>query len=294
MNNYMIILNNYYGIEAADNNAVTNYFLFNQKRNAMKKSLPALLLATLSVASFQASAADEPKSPHSITGNVGLYSQYVYRGLTQTNQKPALQGGFDYAHSNGFYAGNWNSNVSWIADGAQNANEIAQASVVGPVSASLESDFYGGYKANINDDIPYDVGVLRYQYWGSYPSGFTKPDTTEIYGSIGYKWVTAKYSYSLGDTFGIPDSKGSDYMELNASVPAGKWTIAAHVGKQRFKLASTDGNYIDYKLGGTYDIGDGYTLGLAGTNSNAKDSVYTLLGKNIGKAQFILNIGKTF
>jgi uncharacterized protein (TIGR02001 family) len=254
----------------------------------MKKSLPALLLVTLIAASWNVTAAEEAKSPHTYTGNVGLYSQYVFRGLTQTNQKPALQGGFDYAHSSGFYAGNWNSNVSWISDGAQTF-------AAGPTSASLESDFYGGYKANITDDIPYDVGVLRYQYWGTYPSGFTKPDTSEIYASIGYKWATLKYSYSVGDTFGIADSKGSDYIELNASVPAGKWTIAAHVGKQRYKGPNrTDLDYNDYKLGATYDIGDGYTLGLAGTNSNAKDSVYTLLGKNIGKSQFILNIAKTF
>jgi uncharacterized protein (TIGR02001 family) len=253
----------------------------------MKKSFSLVSLALVSVASSGAFAAEEAKSPHTITGNVGLYSQYVFRGLTQTNAKPALQGGFDYAHSNGFYAGNWNSNVSWISDTAQTFG-------AGPTSASLESDFYGGYKGSVAEDFAYDVGVLRYQYWGTYPSGFTKPDTTEIYGSVGYKWATVKYSYSVGDTFGIADSKGSDYIELNASVPAGKWTIAAHVGKQRFKVASTDGDYVDYKLGGTYDIGDGYTLGLAGTNSNAKDSVYTLLGKNIGKSQFILNIAKSF
>jgi uncharacterized protein (TIGR02001 family) len=254
----------------------------------MKKSLNTLLLATLSVASLQVSAADEAKSPHTLTGNGGLYSQYVFRGLTQTNEKPAFQGGVDYAHSSGFYAGNWNSNVSWISDAAQTFGTE-------PVSASLESDFYAGYKGSIADDIPYDVGVLRYQYWGTYPSGFTKPDTTEIYGSLGYKWVTAKYSYSVGDTFGIADSKGSDYIELNASFPVAKWTFAAHVGKQRYKGPNrTDLDYTDYKLGASYDLGDGYSLGLAGTNSNAKDSVYTLLNKNIGKSHFIVNVGKTF
>lgn len=251
----------------------------------MKKSL---LFVALSVASFGAHAADEPKSPHSITGNVGLYSQYVFRGLTQTNQKPALQGGFDYAHSSGLYAGVWNSNVSWIADGAQTFG-------TGPVSSSLESDFYAGYKGSFAGDFAYDLGFLRYQYWGQYQNGFIKPDTSELYTSLGYKWVTAKYSYSLGDTFGIDDAKGSDYIELNASFPADKWTFSAHVGKQRYKGPNrTDLDYTDYKLGASYDLGDGYSLGLAGTNSNAKDSVYTLLGKNIGKSQFIVNVAKTF
>ena len=254
----------------------------------MKKSIPSLLLAVLSVASFNVTAAEEAKSPHTYVANGGLYSQYVFRGLTQTNEKPAFQGGIDYSHSSGFYAGNWNSNVSWIADGAQTFG-------AGPTSASLESDFYGGYKGSFAEDFAYDLGVLRYQYWGTYPANFTKPDTTEIYGSLGYKWVTAKYSYSVGDTFGIADSKGSDYIELNASVPAGKWTIAAHVGKQRYKGPNrTDLDYTDYKLGASYDLGEGYSLGLAGTNSNAKDSVYTLLGKNIGKSHFIVNVAKTF
>ena len=179
--------------------------------------------------------------------------------------------------------------MSWIADGAQTFGS-------GPVSASLESDFYGGYKGSFAGDFAYDLGLLRYQYWGKYENGFIKPDTTELYASLGYKWATVKYSYSLGDTVGIDDSKGSDYIELNASVPvSSKWTIAAHVGKQRYKGPfRTDLDYTDYKLGASYDLGEGYSLGVAGTNSNAKDSVYTLLGKNIGKSQFIVNVGKTF
>src|SRR5262245_2069147 len=60
--------------------------------------------------------AAEPASPHTITGNVGLFSQYIFRGLTQTNEELALQGGFDYAHSGGFYAGTWGSNVSVLRD----------------------------------------------------------------------------------------------------------------------------------------------------------------------------------
>jgi uncharacterized protein (TIGR02001 family) len=246
------------------------------------------LLSGLAMASAGVYAADEaPKAPYTLTGNGGLYSQYIFRGLTQTNEKPAFQGGIDYAHTNGFYAGNWNSNVSWLSDTAQTLG-------VGPVSASLESDFYGGYKGSITDDIPYDLGFLRYQYWGSY-AGLTKPDTNEIYASIGYKWATLKYSYSLGDTFAVADAKGSDYVELNFSVPVAKWTFAAHVGKQRYKgpnRANLD--YNDYKLGASYDLGDGYSLGVAGTNSNAKDAGYTLLGKNIGKSQFVVNVGKTF
>src|ERR1035437_4409760 len=61
-----------------------------------------------------------PASPHTFTGNVGLVSQYIFRGLTQTNAHPAIQGGADYSHASGFYAGTWLSNISWFTD--QNAN----------------------------------------------------------------------------------------------------------------------------------------------------------------------------
>ena len=58
----------------------------------------------------------EAKPDYTITGNFGIYSQYIFRGLTQTDQKPAFQGGFDYAHTNGIYLGTWGSNISWLHD----------------------------------------------------------------------------------------------------------------------------------------------------------------------------------
>lgn len=59
-------------------------------------------------------------SDFSLSANVSLASQYRFRGLMQTNNKPAIQGGFDSAHSSGFYLGNWNSNISWLSDSASN------------------------------------------------------------------------------------------------------------------------------------------------------------------------------
>ena len=57
-----------------------------------------------------------PASDHTFTGNVGLFSQYIFRGLTQTDRQPAIQGGFDYSHSSGFYLGTWASNISWLKE----------------------------------------------------------------------------------------------------------------------------------------------------------------------------------
>src|SRR3546814_20380766 len=89
----------------------------------------------------------------------------------QTGNKPAIQGGFDLKHASGFYIGNWNSSISWLSDADPD------------VSSSVEMDFYAGYTRPIWGDLSMDVGVLHYYYPGSYPVGFTNPDTTE--GSLG-------------------------------------------------------------------------------------------------------------
>ena len=92
----------------------------------------------------------KPEPEFTFTGNAGLFSDYRFRGFTQTDYKPAFQGGFDFAHKSGFYLGNWNSNVE-------------QALFNG---ASLEMDFYGGYKHTFGD-FGLDVGVIYYYYPGT-------------------------------------------------------------------------------------------------------------------------------
>src|ERR1700687_3083951 len=144
------------------------------------KLLNSLILAAL-VAPGVARAADAAPAPTpAFTANVALVSNYLYRGISQTGAKPAIQGGFDYAHASGFYAGVWGSNISWIP-----------ASVAS--SASLELDTYLGFKNSFATDFSYDVGFLRYNYLGVYAPGATKADTNEIYGLIGWKFITLKY-----------------------------------------------------------------------------------------------------
>src|SRR5574343_185561 len=116
----------------------------------MKKSLIALaLVGAFAAPAFAEEAAPTPE--HTLTGNVGLFSSYRFRGIDQTFGKPALQGGIDYSHSSGFYVGNWNSNVS---------------SGAGFPDGNLEMDFYGGYKTSIGD-VGLDIGGIVYYYPGS-------------------------------------------------------------------------------------------------------------------------------
>ena len=258
----------------------------------MSKLTDSLILAGLTgLSAVGAYAADAPATPeHAFTGNVGLFSQYVYRGITQTNEKPALQGGFDYANAGGLYLGVWGSNISWISDPGNNA------------SASLELDTYFGYKNSFAGDFNYDLGFLRYNYPGSYPSGFVKPDTNEIYAQLGYKWITAKYSYSLGDTFGVANARGSNYFDLSANFDvAEKLTLGLHAGKQAYKGenngVSNDSlyTYNDYKISLTKDFA-GYLLGVAYSDTNAKDAGYFIpaTGKNNGRNQLLMSVSKPF
>ena len=246
-----------------------------------------------------ASAQQAPASPHALTGNVGLYSQYIFRGLTQTDKDPALQGGFDYSHvPSGFYLGTWGSNISWLRDfGAYNGG------------GSLELDFYGGIKGNIGkSDFTYDVGGLYYWYPGDVAPGFLKADTFELYGALGWKWITAKYSHSMKDeTFGVGDSRGTYYLDITASVPLGGTglTAIAHWGKQKFKGSAVPGidndtvaSYEDWKLGLSYALPKDFTIGAFYTDTNmtaAQETFYTTPGgRFIGKGAGTIFIQKTF
>jgi uncharacterized protein (TIGR02001 family) len=253
------------------------------------KLLNTLILIALSAPGL-ALAADAPASPHTVTANVGLTTDYIFRGIAQTSHNPAVQGGIDYAHSSGFYAGVWGSNVSWIAD----SGAVASGSV------TMELDTYFGFKNSFAGDFSYDVGFIRYNYLGNYTantaSGFAKADTDEIYGAIGYKWITAKYSYGLGQFLTVPGAKGTNYLELNASVPVGDTgiTLGAHVGKQTFKPATASiYTYTDYKLSVTKDIG-GYVVGLAYTDTNAGPAWTYATGGDWGKGTAAVSVTHAF
>ncbi|MDZ4201906.1 MAG: TorF family putative porin [Gallionella sp.] len=253
------------------------------------KLLSSVILAALAIPGV---AMAEETSPHTFSANVGLFSDYIFRGTSQTGAGPALQGGIDYTHASGFYAGVWGSNISWLSD----------AGVA--TSASLELDTYFGYRGSFAEDVTFDIGFLRYNYPGTYAVGAIKADTDEIYGSVGYKWVSAKYSYSLGDTFGWANASGSDYLEVNASYPIGDtgFTVGAHLGKQTFNgaaadamaLAGTPLDYTDYKLSVTKDL-NGYLLGLAYTDTNANRTAYSNpQGKYLGRSTAILSVTHAF
>lgn len=258
----------------------------------LKSIALATSLATISLVGTHALAADAPASPHTFTSNVGLYSQYVFRGLTQTNEEPALQGGFDYSHSSGFYLGVWGSNISWLKEN----NTSSSTSVGGTykTGGNLELDFYGGYKFNVGD-FGFDMGLLQYYYPGdqniaSYGARFPNADTLEAYAAVSWKWLSAKYSHSLGDTFGVRDATGTSYLDLSAAVPLGETglTLGLHYGLQKYEgrdYANTNSatndalySYDDYKISLAYDLGKASktfantTIGVAYTDTSSANA----------------------
>lgn len=259
-------------------------------------SSAALAQTTPPAPAAPAAAPAAPEPDWTFTGNLGLYSQYVFRGVSQTNEKPAVQGGFDLGHKSGFYAGTWGSNISWITDATPAA------------SASMEWDVYGGYKGSLPADFGYDLGVLYYWYPGSYPSAYVLPNTTELYAALTWKWASLKYSYSVNNkTFGFPDSRGSSYLDLTANYDVvekvsdaiGKVTLTGHVGHQWY-TGSTSGysnsnyEYTDWKLGASTEV-YGLTVGVFYTDTNANNALYTNpFGRKIADSQVVGFIQKTF
>lgn len=225
----------------------------------MRKTLVAASLLTALVGA-PAMAAD---SPHTFTGNMNFANNYFYRGITQTDDKPALQGGFDYSHASGFYAGTWASNISWLDASGK---------------SSLEWDVYGGYKFNLGP-LGLDIGALQYFYPGSQVVGATDADTTEVYVAATWKWFTFKYSHATSDLFGVPDSEGSYYPELNIAVDVGGgFTASGHFGRQHIENGTS---YNDVKVGVSKEV-LGLTVG-----------VY-YIDTDITKPRGLVTIGKTF
>ena len=226
----------------------------------------ATALAALATIAGAAHAGDGP-----FTANVGLVSDYAYRGSSQTDERPALQGGFDYAHDSGLYAGVWGSNVSWLSDSNPNVHN------------SLELDLYGGYKGTAGA-IGYDVGLLQYYYPGSYPKGFNSPDTLEGYIGLSWEFLSFKYSYAFTDLFGYDRSDGSQYYDLGAAVDVGGgFTLAAHVGYSDIKGQD---DYTDWKLGVTKEFG-GFNFGLHYVDTDVDNA-------DLADERVILSIAKSF
>ena len=253
----------------------------------MKKTLLAgAALAALGANINVAFAEEAAAAPDNVVAyNVGIASEYRYRGVSQSRFKPAYSAGVDYTNNpSGLYLGAWASTIKWIEDG-------------GATDGKYEVDIYGGKKGEITPDISYDIGGLYYWYpkntYGDV-TGFSNANTFELYGKVGTGPFYLKYSHSLTDTFGWKDSHNSYYLDGGADVPLQDGLVLnLHVGYQ--KISGTSGaNFTDYKVGLTKDFG--FVTGSAAYIAADTDKAYYYSpnGTNLGKATLVVSLTKAF
>ncbi len=251
----------------------------------MKRASQWILASAVMMGDPVAALADDAPVSKFI-GSVSVTNDYIFRGLSQTNRKPAFQPGIEYDDASGWYVGAWGSNVSWLSDVSTDDARV---------SNSVEIDGYAGYRGSLSPDWAYDVGLYTYYYPGSYPASFTRPYTTEAYASLAWKGIALKYSYGLTNLFGFANSKHSDYVDLSYNVEfAPGWTFNSHIGHQ--EVPHNPGySYDDWRIGVTRAFANGYSIALGYYDTNAKRSAYTNPeGHYVGRATGILTVSKSF
>lgn len=187
-----------------------------------------------------------PALADDVAFNIGATNNYVFRGLTQTDKKFAVQGGVDFATDAGFYAGAWASNVDF-KDGTD-----------------AEIDLYGGYKTEAGG-FAWDVGVIAYTYVGA-PSGVSYNNYEVKVGAsraFGPATVGAALYYSP-DSWGVESE--SLYAELTgAYAVSDKISLSGGIGRQTFDPGS---DYTTWNAGGTYALTDKLGLDLRYYDNN--------------------------
>jgi uncharacterized protein (TIGR02001 family) len=264
----------------------------------MKKTSSLVLAAGLAANVLPALAlADEPASP--LTYNIGVVSDYRYRGISQSKLRPAVQGGVDYAQGP-LYVGTWLSTIDWVKDAGK-----ALPGQPDSGNAPLEWDLYGGTKGDlIKDTLTYDVGVLAYVYLGQkfHHIGLANPDTGEVYGALTWGVLTGKVSISATPLFGIPGSRGSQYYDLSANFDlGGGFTLTPDVGYQNVSGSFARDNalpsqsYADYSLTLGKDFGKGLSASLQVIATDArKDDYATSSGKFTGRTGVVAGVKYSF
>ena len=168
-----------------------------------------------------------------VTGTVTATSDYNWRGVTQSSQDPALQGSIDFAHDSGFYAGAWASTIDFGDDS----------------DADIELDLYTGFSGG--ETYLWDVGLV----WYTYPSSNGDAlDFPEVYGSLGYKWIEGKISYTsnfggLSEQAWYYEANGTFELPLDLS-------LGVHLGYSDgdgIEAAYGQDNYMDWAIGLTYN-----------------------------------------
>jgi uncharacterized protein (TIGR02001 family) len=224
----------------------------------MKKTL---LTAAVATSLMSGAAITQAESAWSTSANVALTSEYRFRGISQSNENPALQGGFDVGHESGFYFGTWGSTVDF---------DFSESD--GGYNGSLELDYYAGYGADINDDWSWDIGYMYYDYPGDEGD---EGDYQEIYGSIAWKDLTVGFAAS-DDYYAETDEFYYIYADYSFALP-NEFALDLHVGLNNLEedggfLSSDEDQYVDYSVSISRDFaGLNFGISYIGTDLDDDD-----------------------
>jgi uncharacterized protein (TIGR02001 family) len=240
-----------------------------------KTLLSAALASTLITAATVASADDA----WTTSANVALTTDYKFRGISQSDESAALQGGFDVNHESGFYVGAWASSVDFDTNGPG-------------YDGSLELDYYLGYGSDIGaTDFSFDVGVMAYTYPGD---NGDDGNYNEVYGSIAWKDLTVGAVYS-DDYYAETGDFTYVYAEYSYGLP---WELSLdlHVGYNMIDegegfLSSDEDAYTDYSVSVSRDfMSFNFAVSYAGTDLDDED----LFGTDWGDGALIGTISASF
>ena len=191
------------------------------------------------------------------SANASVTNNYIWRGLTQTENEAAVQGGIDFAADNGFYIGTWTSNVNYGAGDVY----------------SYEHDIYAGYAFEAGG-VSWDIGYLYYNY-----DKEAEFDFGEIYGSVGigafsataYVLVNTEADEGPGQDFSAGETYylSADYgFEVGNGVEVGLH-VGYHDGDFAEAFNGTDDGYFDYSVSVAKD---GFAFMVTDTNAGGPAS----------------------
>ena len=228
------------------------------------KKLPIALAAIFAVCMTAGGTAAQEKDgliPGAFSANVALTSEYYFRGVSQTDDKPAIQGGFDYEvdvlDGLGVYAGVWGSNVDFNETPATNG-------------ANIELDWYGGLRGEVPGvGIGWDVGFIYYWYPGA--GGALNYDFVEVQGALSYDFdiveATASLNYSP-DNFGATGNAWYSKFGLTSAPLFDLVTLSAYVARQNVADAA---NYTEWNAAASVTLG-GFDFSIAYTDTTLGNS----------------------
>lgn len=224
--------------------------------------------AALPPAAATPAEAPAAASPFTITGSAAIVSQYRFRGISQSDNKPVAQGTFTVAHSSGFYLSTWGSSAS--------ANDAVNI-------GGTEIDVYGGYTHALGKSgVTIDAGLYGYIYPGSRKAVGISESYYEVYGSLSKPFgpVTAKVGVYWApdqhyfDKFATPTQYNVyEYGELSLALPNFPVSFHSHIGHTGGGFDYAGHDYIDYAAGASYKWKAlTFDLSVVGTNLSRKDT----------------------